>query len=289
MKKFSLTYAFAILSCISIYGQVGIGTTNPQGILHIDAAKNTVVGTPITNVTDDVIIDTKGNVGVGTLAETYNTTTTVGGVTTTQVNDIKLNIYSATPGAIKIVDGTQVDKKVLVSDANGVGSWQTLPTFKYVQNGTVDAGTSTYPNPALSDNSTGYKYSNNKITLNKGRWLISSGLTIMVDKKSSTNNVNTYWLNTALSDSQTDITNSVSTFTYVGNAARNFGGNMIKGGNGNFNFITGSTVIDVQNDNTVIYLLIQNVKTDPVDNTKTISWNFNSDSSENYFYAIPTN
>ena len=36
-----------------------------------------------------------------------------------------------TAGAIKIVDGTQGTGKVLTSDANGVGTWQTPPAFAY--------------------------------------------------------------------------------------------------------------------------------------------------------------
>ncbi len=49
-----------------------------------------------------------GNVGVGTVAPS----TTV-------------DIFKTTSGAIKIVDGTQGAGKVLTSDANGVGTWQT--------------------------------------------------------------------------------------------------------------------------------------------------------------------
>lgn len=290
MKKNILFYILTTLSSISAYSQIGIGTTSPQGVLHIDAAKNTTVGTPISNVNDDVIIDVKGNIGIGTMPATYLTKDTAGNLTV--VNDIKLNILSATPGAIKIVDGTQLDKRVLVSDANGVGTWQKLRNFTNVESGTVETATTQYPNPTLSSSSgPAYKYSNTKIVLSEGRWLINSGLTIMVNNNSSTNNVNTYWLNTALSDdpASSSLTNGPTTFSYVGNAQRNFGGNMIKGGNGNFNFITGSTVIDVHQDNTTVYLMIQNVYTDPSDTTKTISWNFNSGNLENYFYAIPTN
>ncbi|WP_346983679.1 hypothetical protein [Chryseobacterium sp. POE27] len=40
----------------------------------------------------------------------------------------KLEINSSTSGAIKIVDGTQGDGKVLVSDANGLGTWKNAST-----------------------------------------------------------------------------------------------------------------------------------------------------------------
>ncbi len=116
MKKNILTQITLLLSFYT-FGQVGIGTTNPQGILHIDAATNTVLGTTSTH-TDDFIITSTGNVGIGTLAPST-----------------KLEINSSTAGSIKIVDGTQGEGKVLVSDATGIGTWQELPIFKYVTSG----------------------------------------------------------------------------------------------------------------------------------------------------------
>lgn len=54
------------------YGQVGIGTVNPQGTLHIDGAKdNPTVGLPsAAQSTNDVIVSNTGNVSIGTATTT---------------------------------------------------------------------------------------------------------------------------------------------------------------------------------------------------------------------------
>lgn len=244
--------------------QVGIGTTTPQGTLHIDAGKNTTAGTPATNFNDDVVVTSTGNVGIGTLTPAT-----------------KLEINSPTAGAIRIVDGTQGANKVLVSDANGVGTWQVLPVFKNAINGSFTPSAT-----VSSDNtSTLYKSSNGTITLNKGKWLVSAGLTIKLNNTTGTNNSKPYWLQLYLSDTTTSVTNTK--FTYIGNVPKNFGGNIIRSLPDNSNFPTGSTIIDVLQDNTTIYLLIQNVSTDSSGNN--IGWVFSTGNYENYFNAVPTN
>jgi hypothetical protein len=97
---------------------VGINTENPKGVLHIDAASTTVTTNPLTGevspaqAADDVVIDALGQVGVGVSAP-----------------QAKLHISSNTPGgAIRIADGTQGYRKVLVSlDDEGTASWADIP------------------------------------------------------------------------------------------------------------------------------------------------------------------
>lgn len=264
MKKNILTQITFLLSFYT-FGQVGIGTTNPQGILHIDAATNTVLGTTSTH-TDDFIITSTGNVGIGTLAPST-----------------KLEINSSTAGSIKIVDGTQGEGKVLVSDATGIGTWQELPVFKYVTSGNFNISSG----DINSDTSTtSVKYSQASIVLSKGKWMINTGLTIMLRTVNATTNLNPYWLSLYLSSSPTTVSNT--NFTYVGNVAKNFGGNMIKNQTANNpNFITGSTIIDVQANNTTIYLLIQNLSTDS--NNNAVDWKFSPSNYENYLNAVPAN
>lgn len=141
--------------------RVGVGTTTPQTLLDIrqpgrgyglqhsngTIQLRTFLGTSTSNgnkeagwlgtstahalelMTNDLprmTITATGNVGIGNLNPTY-----------------KLDVKSTTTGAIKIVDGTQAVNKVLTSDANGVGTWQSLPSSSntniYSDNGTLTA------------------------------------------------------------------------------------------------------------------------------------------------------
>lgn len=262
MKKYIIYNALFISSLC--FSQVGVGTTSPQGAFHVDAAKNTVVGGTPTNFNDDFVVTSDGNIGVGTLSPST-----------------KLDIRSATAGAIKIVDGTQGVGKVLVSDASGTGTWQTLPVFKYVVNGSFSPAAT-----IVSDNTAAqYKFTNGSIVLNKGRWMVNVGLSISLNSVDANTNVNPYWLQFYLSDTSSGVTNTM--FSYIGTSPNNFGGNMIRSYSGNFNFPNGYNVIDVLNDNTTIYLHIQNVQKDSYN--KDINWNFSTGNYENYIYAIPTN
>ena len=125
---------------LTVNGNLGVGITNPIGRLHIfqasgninlrvqsdgvdskvglrfrndarnwrlfvDGTNNDVFGIrDVTAAQDRLIIDTSGNVGIGTATP-----------------GAKLNIV----GDLKIVDGTQGAGKVLTSDASGLASWQT--------------------------------------------------------------------------------------------------------------------------------------------------------------------
>lgn len=100
MKK-GFTILVTIVSSI-VFSQVGINTENPVGVFHIDpkADTNGSVGTG-----DDLVIDAAGNVGIGTIAP-----------------QAKLDIN----GNIVIKDGTEANGRVLVSDSDGVGSWEKI-------------------------------------------------------------------------------------------------------------------------------------------------------------------
>lgn len=264
MKKNFLLYSILFTS-ISSYGQVGIGTSTPKEILHIDPKKDTNLGSSSpTGYTDDVYINSVGNVGIGTISPSA-----------------KLEINSTTAGAIQIIDGTQGNKKVLVSDKDGVGTWRDLPVFQYMKNGTFVANQT-----INSDQSGGYKYSQGSITLKPGKWLISVGLTIRLRNDDAAANTKPYWLKLFLSSSQTALTHTYFTYTspVVDN---NFGGNMIKSQDTQYyNFITGSTIIEVTKEEP-IYLLIENIYS--LKNGTTGNYVFETRNYENYLYAIPTN
>ncbi|CAM2885487.1 hypothetical protein DRF59_08065 [Chryseobacterium flavum] len=124
MKK--IIILSGILFSNLVFSQVGINTPNPQGSFHVDGAKDNVsTGVPtIVQQSNDFTVLSNGNVGVGTVTPSN-----------------KLDIRSTTNGALKIVDGTQGNAKVLTSDANGVATWKDLPvsanTNIYNSNGTL--------------------------------------------------------------------------------------------------------------------------------------------------------
>lgn len=107
MKKYILLFT-ALLTGAVTSAQIGINTETPQKLFHVDAARNT---SGATNISDDVIIDGSGNMGLGTLLPTAKLHITGDGVTP----------------ALRIVDGTQANTRILRSDASGNATWGDQP------------------------------------------------------------------------------------------------------------------------------------------------------------------
>ena len=66
MRKMKLFLPFSFFS-VAVFGQVGINTTNPQGIFNVDSGKdNPVSGVPTTaQQANDFAITSTGSVGIG--------------------------------------------------------------------------------------------------------------------------------------------------------------------------------------------------------------------------------
>lgn len=115
MKKFNLLLFFIGLLTYT-QAQVGINTTSPLGntLLHIDPDGKTELNTStgvIENSSDDIVISSTGNLGIGTLDP-----------------QAKVHIVSATAGkGLCIADGTQGLGKILKSDDDGNASWINRP------------------------------------------------------------------------------------------------------------------------------------------------------------------
>ena len=95
--------------------KLGGALTEPTTISSLTATnKLAVTGTGVNAVniaSNTVSVDATNNrVGIGTAAPT---------------NKLEIN-NGSTAGAVKIVDGTQADGRVLTSDANGVGTWKPM-------------------------------------------------------------------------------------------------------------------------------------------------------------------
>ena len=238
---------------IVIGSQQGYATATASNQLNIGGA---IFGTGLTGTE----AAPAGNIGIGTTNPT----------TRLEVNN------GTTSGAIKIVDGTQGNGKVLMSDANGVGTWQTPASIRPTILGV-------FPTSDIlvqSDGGAAPKYSEVYIDLSPGRWIVNSGTTIYVGVANTR-----YIEHLYLSSSQTSVTQVG--FTHLGPAGNNVtvadvisSGSDVNDSNLTQNFVAGSTVINVTVP-TRIYLLLQNKGTN--------YWSFPTRAWENYLYAIPVN
>lgn len=129
MRKYIITLLalMQVGMVLQSFAQIGVNTDNPQQLFHIDAQRNTS-GT--TNISDDVVIDSNGNMGIGTISPTA-----------------KLHIATNTV-ALRLQDGTQGSKKMLYSkDTNGSLSWTDQPassaTIYYLNTGARNLPNST--------------------------------------------------------------------------------------------------------------------------------------------------
>ncbi|WP_313580415.1 hypothetical protein [Chishuiella sp.] len=266
MKK--LLTSFSILLSSLMFSQVGINTANPQQLFHTDGKYSTETTNPSSGVpttaqqADDVVITNQGKIGIGTINPT----------TKLEINNGSIN------GAIKIVDGTQGQSKVLMSDANGVGTWQTPASIKPVALGDFTSA----DNNVKSTGGSTPLYSKVYIKLTKGRWVVNAGITMLSQLSSSTR----FWQHLYLSSSNSSV--QQVGFTHLGPAETNTsyaGVFQITGNAGsndaNMTFISGSSVVNVTNDELTLYLMIENKGTN--------YWLLRGQAYENYFYAIPLN
>ncbi|MGY5252296.1 hypothetical protein [Sphingobacterium spiritivorum] len=259
----TIATALATILFASAYAQnTGINTKNPQTVLHVDGSKdNNASGAPTgTQPANDFVITSTGNVGIGTIAPTS-----------------KLVIDNGTAGAaIKIIDGTQANGYVLTSDANGIGTWTLVPAFRPTVLGTFPATPITIH---ANDGTGSYVASGVSITLPQGKWAVNAGMTF--------NNINTdSWEHCYLSSSPASI--AQVGFTHLGPALNNtsYAGVLLKtakaspGDTNGTSFISGSSVINVTASTGVtIYLVLQRWTTDV--------FQYATNNSENYFYAVP--
>lgn len=155
--------------------RVGINTRTPVSTLDVHATNSS---TPLQYWRDNysnilVSILSSGNVGIGT-----STPTT------------KLEVKSTTKGALKIEDGTQGDGKILTSDANGVGTWQSAKTDIVL--GTLGSGQNIPVSRAE------WYYTNSYIDLPPGRWIIY--VTMVLDCYNVPNRSFDIWLRSTFQD-----------------------------------------------------------------------------------------
>lgn len=139
---------FALTITVSLLGQVGINTQTPctNSVFHIDAKGNNTSATAVTaaQAADDIMIDTSGNMGVGTVTPTAK---------------IHIDSSNGTLKPIRIADGSQGVNKYLFSDTAGKGTWKDKPMpngIVYYSNTPKTYPTSGYLELPAEINSGGY-------------------------------------------------------------------------------------------------------------------------------------
>lgn len=114
MIKKNFIISGLLLSSVVTSAQVGINTSDPLGILHVNGGS-----TPTdTNPNDDVVVSKPdGNLGIGRIDPTVKL-------------DIKTTGTAGSPVyGFKLSDGNEAANNVLYCDANGVGTWKKLSLF----------------------------------------------------------------------------------------------------------------------------------------------------------------
>ena len=157
MKKNIILFAALFISTAA-FSQVGINTSTPEGVFHIDSKKNNNnIASTSTTVADDVVVSNtsgkEGNVGLGTKDPSVKLHITTGGT-------------AATPNAtgFRLEDGNQNTNFVLTSNSNGVGTWKPVAATRIV--GIIGAGIDV---PLVTTGGV-YRKTGSYIDLPSGKW-----------------------------------------------------------------------------------------------------------------------
>ena len=223
------------------YSQVGINTSNPQGIFNIDGGKdNPTTGSAHSNAQqlNDFTVTAAGNVGIGKIAPSTKLHITTGGT-------------AATPNAtgFRLEDGNQNTNFVLTSDTNGVGTWKPVAATRIV--GILGAGIDV---PLVTTGGV-YRKTGSYIDLPPGKWEVRVTMLMPVGGVSSdpvpgggTMSVNDWvWLKTTFSTATTttivdsDISSDIEGASLVSNL---FFGPKSVSSEPKFNMLNGSVIIN---------------------------------------------
>lgn len=202
MKKI-LSIVVLLVSFISVYSQVAIGTTNPvEGTLLIDGKGNNTTSVPSeVEAQDDFFIDREGNVGIGTVNPGY-----------------KLHVKKQSLGdvpVLRIEDGSQAEGKVLTTDSQGNATWEFGGQSRMVLG---NLGSGYTGNIALSVN---WIYSNANITLPPGKWVIWVSVVLDGAMSGTTSSVTRCWMRTTFCDASGSTANVESPDIISTNASTN--------------------------------------------------------------------
>ncbi|MDM1369309.1 hypothetical protein [Myroides marinus] len=226
------------------YAQTGINAKVPMQMLHIDSRGNNPVDRAASTieVKDDFVVTKNGEVGIGVVNPT-----------------VKLEV----DGTIRLKDGTEGENKILMSNGQGLAHWEKVPYDIPTVIGNFESLSSVAWTNETDDV---FLYSNYKITLTKGRWVVNLGIVVDIT------NSDTCFLS-IISSSKTVKQQSGFVFNTVAKTNTSYAA-YLRPGKG---FLSGSSIIEVTNDIVDLYVLIRK---------KGIGV-FDPKGEQNYFYATP--
>lgn len=276
-SKLLMCAVFAIN--LSMNAQLGISTSNPKAVLHIDGGKNNEITGNVSaaNQVDDVVVDSNGFIGIG------NNTPAVS-------LDIKTQGTQVAPiSGIKVQDGAQNENYVITSDANGNGLWK--PVALTLTRGVNGAGINfPWVQTGL------FTYTGTYIDLAPGKWLVTIIQLIAPIGTALTAN-DWMWLRSSFSD---DVSlgvggnGTISTDISSGPGPRLMsaliqGPTSMVGANSRYSMTTGYIYLNNTSGSTKRYKYIVGNTLVAGTTTGTTINSYGGGWSENLIYAVPTN
>lgn len=231
MKKNIIISIGLLLSGFS-YSQVGINTTNPQGIFNIDGGKdNPTTGSAHSDAQqlNDFTVTAAGNVGIGKIAPSTKLHITTGGTAATP-----------NPSGFRLEDGNQNTNFVLTSDTNGVGTWKPVAATRIL--GIIGAGIDV---PFITVGEV-YRRTGSYIDLPSGKWEVRVTMLMPVDEGTMTIN-DWVWLKTTFStvNAATIVGSQISSDIEGASLVSNlFFGPKSASNDPKFNMLNGSVIIN---------------------------------------------